>query len=126
MPPLSRIVMRLARNPGTEFAEGDDHRGYALTAPLTPDRRLDVEAWRRVKDRCTVRRFAPDEDAVEGRLARRGETWFFDYEDEADEGDEAVHRLGDHTFALGDYVTVSDNNGRPLTYKVTEVSAVQA
>ena len=32
---LSRIVMRLARNPGTEFAGGDDHRGYALTAPLT-------------------------------------------------------------------------------------------
>ena len=35
--PLSRIVMRLARNPGTEFAGGDDHRGYALTAPLTDD-----------------------------------------------------------------------------------------
>jgi hypothetical protein len=32
---LSRIVMRLARNPGTEFAGGDDHRGYALTAPPT-------------------------------------------------------------------------------------------
>jgi hypothetical protein len=24
---LSRIVMRMARNPGTEFADGDDHRG---------------------------------------------------------------------------------------------------
>ena len=34
---LSRIVMRLARNPGTEFAGGDDHRGYTLTAPLTAD-----------------------------------------------------------------------------------------
>ncbi len=32
---LSRIIMRLARNPGTEFADGDDHRGYTLTAPLT-------------------------------------------------------------------------------------------
>ena len=30
---LSRIVMRLARNPGTEFAGGDDHRGYSLIAP---------------------------------------------------------------------------------------------
>ena len=38
---LSRIVMRLARNPGTEFAGGDDHRGYALTAPLTDDGHLD-------------------------------------------------------------------------------------
>ena len=121
---LSRTVMRLARNPGTEFAEGDDHRGYTLTAPLTPDRRLDVEAWRKVKDKCTVRRFAPDEDPVEGRLSRRGETWFFDYEDEVGEDDESVYRLGDHTFGVGDYVTVSDNNGRPLTYKVTEVIPV--
>ena len=37
---LSRIIMRLARNPGTEFAGGDDHRGYALTAPLTEDARV--------------------------------------------------------------------------------------
>ena len=42
---LSRIVMRLARNPGTEFAGGDDHRGYALTAPLTPDGLLDADAY---------------------------------------------------------------------------------
>jgi hypothetical protein len=120
---LSRIVMRLARNPGTEFAEGDDHRGYTLTAPLTPDRRLDIEAWRKVRDKCTVRRFQPDEDPVEGRLARRREAWFFDYEDEGGEADEAVHRLGDHTFALGDYVTITDHNG-PLTYKVTELIPV--
>jgi hypothetical protein len=121
---LSRIIMRLARNPGTEFAEGDDHRGYTLTAPLTPDRRLDVEAWRKVRDKSVVRRFAPDEDPVEGRLARRGEAWFFDYEDEVGEDDEAVYRLGAHTFGVGDYVTVSDNDGRPLTYKVTEVIPV--
>jgi len=38
---LSRIVMRLARNPGTEFADGDDHRGYTLTAPLTADGMFD-------------------------------------------------------------------------------------
>ncbi|MDQ2861553.1 MAG: hypothetical protein M3T55_12690, partial [Pseudomonadota bacterium] len=44
---LSRIVMRLARNPGTEFAGGDDHRGYALSAPLTADGRLDAAAYAR-------------------------------------------------------------------------------
>jgi hypothetical protein len=120
---LSRIVMRLARNPGTEFGEGDDHRGYTLTAPLAPDRRLDVEAWRKVKDRSTVRRFAPDEDAVEGRLGRRGEVWFFDFEEEADDL-EPVYRLGDHTFGVGDYVAVRDHKGRMLTYKVTEVVQV--
>lgn len=120
---LSRIVMRLARNPGTEFAGGDDHRGYALTAPLTADGHLDATAYGKAKGQCQVRRFAPDEDPVDGLLARRGERWYFDYDDEADTDDEPVHRLGDHRFAVGEYVTVTDEDGRPLTYKVVEVQA---
>jgi hypothetical protein len=118
---MSRIVMRLARNPGTEFAGGDDHRGYSLTAPLTSDGHLDAAAYSKSKDACTVRRFAPDEDAVDGRLARKGTRWFFDYDDSDTTDDEPVHRLGEHRFAVGEYVTVTDEDGRPLTYKVVEV-----
>jgi hypothetical protein len=106
---LSRITMRLARNPGTEFAGGDDHRGYALTAPLTAEGHLDEAAYGKSRDHCTVRRFAPDEAAVEGRLAA------------ASDDDEPVYRLGMHRFAIGEYVTVSDEDGRPLTYKVVEI-----
>jgi hypothetical protein len=112
--------MRLARNPGTEFSDGDDHRGYALTAPLTVDGHLDEATFRSARGQCAVRRFAPDEDAQNGRLARRGDSWFFDYERSAGV-DEAVYRLGEHRFAVGEYVTVADEDGRPLTYKVTEV-----
>jgi len=118
---LSRIVMRLARNPGTEFAGGDDHRGYSLTAPLTADGKLDEAAYAKSRNACTVRRFTPDEDAVDGRLARRGQRWFFDYDDGDSADDEPVHRLGEHRFAVGEYVTVTDEDGRPLTYKVVEV-----
>ncbi len=118
---LSRIVMRLARNPGTEFAGGDDHRGYALTAPLTAEGLLDEAAYGKARDACHVRRFAPDEDPVDGRLARKGARWFFDYDDSDDADDEPVHRLGEHRFAVGEYVTVTDDEGRPLTYKVVEV-----
>ncbi len=121
---LSRIVMRMARNPGTEFAGGDDHRGYALTAPLTPEGMLDEAAYGKTKARCVVRRFAPDEDAVDGRLARKGERWFFDYDDSDSTDDEPVHRLGQHRFALGEYVSVSDEDGRLLTYKVMEVTPI--
>lgn len=117
---LSRIVMRLARNPGTEFADGDDHRGYALVAPLTDDGKLDEAAYRANRGKCTVRRFAPDDDPQEGRLARKGERWFFDYE-EGDADDEPGYRLGEHTFALGDYVSIADEDGRMLTYKVTSI-----
>jgi len=118
---LSRIVMRLARNPGTEFAEGDDHRGYSLVAPLTADGHLDASAYGKAKDACTVRRFAPDEDPADGRLARSGKSWFFDYGDKIVD-DEPVYRLGAHRFAVGEYVSITDEDGRLLTYKVTDVA----
>ena len=119
---LSRIVLRLARNPGTEFADGDDHRGYTLTAPLTPDGMLDEAAYREHRDRCTVRRFAPDDDPQEGLLRRQGDRWFFDYDEEDAADDQNVHRLGQHRFAVGEYVSVADEDGRLLAYKVTEVA----
>lgn len=120
---LRRIVLRLARNPGTEFAEGDDHRGYTVTAPLDDEGQLDEAGFRKAPEACTVRRFAPDEAPEEGRLARRGSNWFFDYE-EGDADDEPIHRLGDHRFVLGEYITVTDDEGRALTYKITEIQDV--
>jgi hypothetical protein len=122
---LSRIVMRLARNPGTEFAGGDDRRGYALTAPLTPDGLLDETAYAKIRDVCAVRRFAPDEPPADGRLARKGQRWFFDYDEADTADDEPVYRLGQHRFAVGEYVTVTDEDGRPLTYKVVEVQPAE-
>ena len=83
---------------------------------------LDVDAWRAAKDQCVARRFAPDEDPEEGHLVRHGQGWAFDYEGETAGDDEPVYRLGEHSFGLGDYVTVTDHGGRRLTYKVTEVS----
>jgi len=121
--PLSRVVMRLARNPGTEFAGGDDHRGYSLVAPLTPDGHLDAAAYAKDREACTVHRFAPDEDPVDGKLGRRGERWFFDYGEAEGLDDEPLYRLGSHRFAVAEYVTITDEDGRPLTYKVTEVTA---
>lgn len=118
---LSRIVLRLARNPGTEFADGDDHRGYALVAPLTPDGKLDEAAFREHRGASVVRRFAPDEDPVEGKLLRHGGRWVFDYGDKP-EADEPLFRLGEHRFAVGEYVSITDEDGRLLTYKVTEVA----
>jgi hypothetical protein len=117
----SRIVMRLARNPGTEYAEGDDHRGYTLVAPLTADGLIDETEYKREKNGCTVRRFAPEEDAQEGKLSRHGEQWFFDY---GETDDEPVYKLGQHRFATGEYVAIADEDGRLLTYKVTDVQAV--
>ena len=120
--PLSRIIMRLARNPGTEFADGDDHRGYTLVAPLTADGHIDAAAYAKARGRCSVRRFAPDEDAADGKLVHSGQRWYFDYESSLAAGDEPVFRLGQHRFAVGEYVSITDEDGRLLTYKVTDVS----
>ncbi|MDO8297609.1 MAG: hypothetical protein Q7T19_14355 [Caulobacter sp.] len=122
---LSRIVMRLARNPGTEFADGDDHRGYSLVAPLGADGKLDVDGFQAHRGECSVRRFAPEEEAVTGVLKRRGQTWYFDYDASEDTDDEPVHRLGEHSFTVGEYVSVADEDGRMLAYKVTEVSPLR-
>lgn len=118
---LSRIVIRLAPNPGTEFSDGDDHRGYSFVAPLDGDGRVDAAAFEAAGETCTVRRFTPDDDPQEGVLRRRGEAWFFDYE-EGEDDDEPVHRLSDHRFQVGEYVSVRDEDGRLLAYKVTEVA----
>jgi len=85
---------------------------------------LDGTAYAKSKGDCRGGRFAPDEEAVDGRLARKGSRWFFDYDNTDDADDEPVHRLGEHRFATGEYVTVTDEDGRPLTYKVMEVTAI--
>ena len=122
--PLSRIVFRLARNPGAQHAEPDDHRGYTLVAPLTADGHLDESAFDKHRAECTVRRFAPDEDAQNGRLTRHGGQWVFRYSAD-DNAEEPLFRLKDHRFVLGDYVSILDEDGELLTYRVTEVTRLK-
>ena len=102
---------------------GDDHRGYTLVAPLYGAGKLDATAFARAEKACTVHRFTPEDDPVDGMLGRRATQWFFNYGEEDDIADEPVYRLGDHVFAVGEYVTVTDEDGRPMTYKVTELTA---
>lgn len=119
---LFRITLRLARNPGTEFANGDDRYGYTLVAPLDSAGLLDEAAWKASHDKCTVRHFSPDLPAPrDGLLKRRGGNWYFDYEAGSTDDDEPVFKLGRHPFKSGEYVTVTDEDDRPLTYAVKEV-----
>ncbi|MEQ9315884.1 MAG: hypothetical protein RLN72_08520 [Henriciella sp.] len=117
---FKQIILRLARNPG--FPEGDGDRGYVVIAPLTADGHLDLEAWRKDREKATVVRFDPNsEERADGWLTHRGSHWYFHY-DEDDEGpDEPAHRLDNHLFKVGEYVTIRHHGEEPLTYRVSDV-----
>ena len=57
---LTRVVMRLGRNPDAGYPDGDEHHGYVVVAPLDKDGKLDLELWRAHKEKCTVDRFSRD------------------------------------------------------------------
>lgn len=121
---LTRVILRLGRNPEAGFPDGSDDHGYVLVAPLDNDGRLDSERWRDNKEACTVRRFHPHEPAATGWLRHRGDNWYFWY-DEADEGpEEPLFRLASHRLAPGEYVTVREGHGDPLTFRVAEALRV--
>jgi hypothetical protein len=118
---LYQIVLKLARNPG--FPDGDDNQGYTIVAPLDSSDHLDPDAWRENRKLCTVIRFKPGEDRdADGLLTHNGTHWFFHYDEAAEGEDEPVFRLGEHRLALGDYVTIYENDGQALTYRVSQCS----
>jgi len=121
---LKRIVMRLARNPEAGAAFGDADRGYALVAPLTHEGLIDEAAWAEHKQECEVRAFAPGQPARGGRLARRGNNWFFDYDCTDTSDDEPIFKLDRHKFKVGEYVTVKDDDDTPLVYRIDRVEPV--
>jgi hypothetical protein len=126
MTTLTRLILRLGRNPDAGFPEGDDDRGYVLVAPIGKDGKLDAEAWRPHKSACTVRRFTQDHrDDAEGWLSHRGNQWSLRYDDDDEGPDEALFRLGDHRLFIGDYVTIEDPDGQALVYRVSEAVSVK-
>lgn len=114
---LTQVVLQLARNPG--FPAGDGEQGYVITAPLDAEGRLSTLNWDKVRKFCRVVRVKPgvDRDA-DGWLRHRGASWYIHYDEEGEGDDEAVFRLGDHSLAVGNYVTVHESDGRDLTYRV--------
>jgi hypothetical protein len=120
---LQRITLHLARTP--EFPEGSATHGYEIVAPLDIDGHLDAEAWKLSRSHCHVRRFwagAPDRL---GHLVHRaggagGATWVIDYDDiSASAPEERGYHLESHRFVEGEYVSIRDDEGEPIPFRVT-------
>jgi len=113
------IRLELARNP--DFPEGSANHGYEFKAPLASDGSLDLEAWKKVKNDCTVHRFwqgEPDEDGL--LIHTRGRRWVFSYE-EGEEDDEPIFKFDRHHFIEGEYVSITEHDGVQRTFRVVSV-----
>jgi hypothetical protein len=119
---LKKIRLELARTP--EFPEGNPNCGYEFVAPLDAHGKLDSHQWAHNKDRCTVRRFWAKEPDEHGMLKHhRGENWAFFYgADEAEE--EPIFRLGKHSFAVGEYLSVTEHDGVTRPFHITALRDV--
>ncbi|MEZ6023245.1 MAG: hypothetical protein R3C16_07520 [Hyphomonadaceae bacterium] len=117
---LTRVILRLGRNPDAGFPDGNDDYGYVIQAPLGADSKLDPVLWREKREHCTVRRFHPQEAASDGWLRHRGDNWYFWYDEEDEGPEEPLYKLGSHELRPGEYITVREGDGDVLTFRVAE------
>ena len=111
---LKRIRLNLARS--KEFPLGSDQHGYEFVAPLDAAGHIDVELWRKHREHCGVRRFWDGDDDEFGRLVHKPggaehARWVFDYDETAEDDDEAGYRFGNHAFRNGEYVSIRGDDG---------------
>jgi hypothetical protein len=122
---LKRVRLELARN--AQFPEGSSEHGYELVAPLTEDGHLDLEGWKQHRNSCTVRRFwAGGEDAYGQLVHHAGGRWAFRYQSLAADDEEPIFRLDRHSFLVGEYVSITENDGVQRTFRVASVGPAGA
>lgn len=116
------IRLELART--RDFPAGSVSRAYLLRLPLRADGMVDEGAVREQPARATVRRFWPSEPDMIGYIIPGPSGWKFTYEPgEAD--DEALFHLESHPLRVGDYVTVTEPDGRRLPFRVASLQALR-
>ncbi|HTR15197.1 MAG TPA: hypothetical protein VMI72_18590 [Roseiarcus sp.] len=121
---LRKVVLYAARS--KEFPQGSIRHGYDFIAPLTDDGQIDLEAWKQHRNECFAHRFWADEPTLSGLLVHRaggrgGSTWAFEWSSGDAEQEEEGYRFGDHAFKVGEYVSVREEDGHMLTFRVASV-----
>ena len=121
---LKRIRLNLARS--KDFPQGSPRHGYEFVAPLKADGHIDDVLWKQYRERCRVHRFWEGEEDQIGFLVHKPggpehARWVFDYDQTAEEDDEAGYRFGSHVFRPGEYVSIRDEDGELHTFLVATV-----
>jgi hypothetical protein len=123
---FKRIRLNLARS--KEFPTGSSLHGYEFVVPLDANGHIDVAQWRSHRQACKVVRFWQGQDDQTGQVVHKpgGQEharWVFDYDRTRIDDDEAGYRFGAHTFAPGEYVTISDQD-QSHTFRVVAVDQI--
>jgi len=121
---FKRIRLHLARS--KDFPSGSSNHGYEFVAQLDGQGHIDPTLWKTHREQCKVRRFWRGEDDQVGVLVHKPggsehARWVFDYDESADDDDEAGYRFGAHAFRTGEYVSIRDDDGEMHTFQVASV-----
>lgn len=121
IPSMKRVRLELARDP--DHPTGSRSHGYDFIAPIDDAGHIIIEDWKRTRERCRVRRFAPGETDEVGHIVRKpGGSWAFHYDIHGHaDNDESGYRFSDHTFKIGEYVSIKEHDGVLRTFKVMSV-----
>lgn len=112
------IRLELART--ADFPEGSASRAYLLRLPLDEEGLIDARALHRSPARATVHRFWPNEPDMSGYVIDTPRGWAFSYEI-GEEDDEAVFHLESHPLQIGEYITLTEPDGRRLPFRVADL-----
>ena len=123
---LNIIRLELARD--QDYPDGSSANGYEFVIPLNGDGRIDATAWRKVRERCRVRRFWEDEPDEQGHVIHRpGGTWAFHYDLQGDaDEDEPGYKFDSHIFRVGEYVSLREQDGAMRTFRIVSVKPAPA
>lgn len=118
---MRRVRLELARDP--DHPVGSRAHGYDFIAPLDDNGHILAEDWKKVRDRCRVKRFWAGQPDEVGHIVRKpGGSWAFHYDIHGSaDSDESGYRFGEHAFVPGEYVSIKEHDGVLRTFKVMSV-----
>ena len=103
-----------------EFPEGSASRAFLLRLPLNDKGLIDERALSLSPAMATAHRFWPSERDRSGYVVRTPGGWAVSYEPgEAD--DEPVFHLEPHPIRIGEYLTLTEPDGRQLPFRVASL-----
>lgn len=112
------VSLELART--EDFPEGSSTHAYVLRLPLDADGLVEHERLKHPDERPTVRRSWPNEHDRVGVVVAVPGGWAFSYSP-GEEDDEPIFHLENHPIRPGDYLTITETDGKKLPFRVARI-----